>query len=91
MITDARAQVDLIAALHLEGLFRLGHLEKTSEQSNAVTRSVPEIAHSREYDSLQLRQRLAFIRTLAARARGSIVKIDMAQDASTRSSDTVSS
>jgi hypothetical protein len=80
MITDARAQVDLIAALRLEALFKRGHIE-----------SVAAIPHSAEYDSLQLRHRLAVIQTLAVTARGLTVKSDMAQDASTRRSDTVSS
>lgn len=89
MITDARAQVDLIAALHLEALFKMEHLEIASDQSNPVTRSVTAIPHSTEYDSLQLRHRLAVIQTLAVRARGLTVKTDMAQDLSTRRNDTV--
>jgi hypothetical protein len=35
MIKDARAQVDLIAALHLEALFKMGHLESPGDQSDS--------------------------------------------------------
>jgi hypothetical protein len=91
MIMDARAQVDLIDALHLDALFKMGHLEIASDQSNRVTRSVTAIPHSTEYDALQLRHRLAVIETLAVRARGLTVKTDMAQDASARRNDAVSS
>ena len=89
MITDARAQVDLIAALHLEALFKMGHLESTSEQSNRATHSTTAIPHSTERDSLQLRHRLAVIQTLAVRARGLTIKTDMAQDESTRRNEIV--
>jgi hypothetical protein len=91
MITDARAQVDFIAALHLGALFSVKHLESANDQSNRVTRSVTAIPHSTEYHSLQLRHRLAVIQTLAIRARGLTVKTDMAQDAPIRRNDTVSS
>jgi len=82
MITDARAQVDLIASLHLEALFKMGHLANAGDQSNRVTHSVAAAPHSTEQDSLQLRHRLAVIQTLAVRAQGLTIKIDMAQDAS---------
>jgi hypothetical protein len=39
MIMDARAQVDRIAALHLEALFKTGHCD----QSNRLARSVTAI------------------------------------------------
>jgi len=91
MITDARAEVDLIAALHLEALFTMGNLANAGDQSNRATRSVTAIPHSTEYDSLQLRHRLAVIQTLAVRARGLTIKIGVAQDASTRRNDAVSS
>jgi hypothetical protein len=61
MITDARAQVELIGALHLEALFNVKHSESANDQSNRVTRSVTAIPHSTEFDSLQLRHRLAVI------------------------------
>jgi hypothetical protein len=79
MIMDARAQVDLIAALHLEALFKMGHFD------NPIT----TIAHPTEYDALQLRHRLAVIQTLAVRARGLTVKTDMGTHQ--RRNDTVSS
>jgi len=79
MTTDARAQIDLIAALHLEALFKMGHL----------THSATAIPHSTEQESLQLRHRLAVIETLAVRARGLTIKTDMAQDESTRRNDAV--
>jgi hypothetical protein len=91
MITDVRAQVDLIGTLHLEALFKMGHLENASDQSNPVTHSVTAVPHSTQYDSLQLRHRLGVIQTLAVLARGLTVKTDMAQDASTRRNDNVSS
>jgi hypothetical protein len=87
---DARAQVDLIAALHLEALFETGDVENTGNQSNLVKRSANAVAHSTEYDSLQLRHRLAVIETLAIRARGLTVKTDMARDASARRNDIAS-
>jgi hypothetical protein len=91
MIMDARAQVDLIAALQLDSLFKMGRLENAGDQSNRITRSVTAIPHSTQYDSLQLRHRLAVIQGLATRARGLTVKTDMAQDASTGGNDAVSS
>jgi hypothetical protein len=91
MIKDVRAQADLIAELHLDGLFKMGYLENTGDQIKRVTRFVTAIPHSTEYDSLQLRDRLEIIHTLAVRARGLTVKTDMAQDASTRRNDAVSS
>jgi hypothetical protein len=74
MITDARAQVDLIAALHLEALFKMGYLESAGDQP----------------DSQQLRHRLAVIQTLAMRARGLTLKTDMGQDESTRKNNAIS-
>jgi hypothetical protein len=89
MFPDARTQVDLIVALNLEGLFKMGHLGNAGDQSDRLTRSVAPIPHSKEYDSLQLRRRLAIIRNLAVRAPGLTIKTDMAQDASTRRNDDV--
>jgi hypothetical protein len=91
MIKDVRAQADLIAELHLDGLFKMGCLDNAGDQSKRVTRSVTAIPHSTEYDSLQIRHRLEVVHTLAVRARGLTVKSDMAQDASTRRNDIVSS
>ena len=84
MIVDARAQVDLIAALHLETLFKMGHLENAGDQGDRATHSVAATPHSTEYESSQLRHRLAVIQTLAVRARGLTIKTDMAQQALTR-------
>jgi hypothetical protein len=89
MITDACAQVDLIAALHLEALFKMGHLENPSDQSNQVTDSVTAIPHPTEHDSLRLRHRLSVIQSMALRARGLTIKTDMAQEAPTRTIDVV--
>jgi hypothetical protein len=91
MIKDVRAQADLIAELHLDRLFKMGCLDNAGDQSKRVTRSVTAIPHSTEYDSLQIRHRLEVVHTLAVRARGLTVKSDMAQDASTRRNDIVSS
>jgi hypothetical protein len=91
MIKDVRAQADLIAELHLDGLFNMGYLGNAGGQSKRVTGPVTAVLHSTEYDSLRLRHRLAVIHTLAVRARGITIKTDMAQDASTRRSDAVSS
>jgi hypothetical protein len=90
MITDARAQVDLIAAFHLKALLKMGQSENAGNQSNLATRAVTAAPHSPEYDSQQLRHRLAVIQTLAVRARGLTVKTDMAKYASTRKNDTLS-
>lgn len=78
MITDARAQADLIAALHLEALFKIGHLESAGDGNNGRTHSVAAIPHSAEFDSLHLRHRLAVVQTLAVRARGLTIQTDMA-------------
>jgi hypothetical protein len=91
MITDARAQIDLIAALHLDALFKMGHLENVGDQSNRVTHSVTAIPHSTQHDSLLLRHRLTVIQSLALRARGLTIKTDMVQKAPTRRFDSVSS
>jgi hypothetical protein len=61
MITNARAQLDLIATLHLEALFKMGHLDNAGEQT-AIPRTT-------EQESLQLERRLAVIRSLAVRAQ----------------------
>jgi hypothetical protein len=87
MILDARAQVDLIAALKLEALFKLGRLDSVSEQSTAMTVET-EILHSKMHDSVQLRHRLAAIRSLALLAQGRTIKIDMA--ASNHSNEAIS-
>lgn len=79
MITDARAQVDLIAALHLETLFKMGHLEDAGDKGNGATHPVTAAPHSTEYDSLQLRHRLEAIQALAVRAQGLTIKTDMAR------------
>jgi hypothetical protein len=89
MILDARAQVDLIAALKLEALFKLGRLDSVSEQSTAMTVET-EILHSKMHDSVQLRHRLAAIRSLALLAQGRTIKIDMAKAASNHSNEAIS-
>jgi hypothetical protein len=63
MIKDVRAQADLIAELHLDGLFKIGYSENAGDQIKRVTRFVTAIPHSAEYDSLQLRHRLEIIHT----------------------------
>jgi hypothetical protein len=45
MITDARAQVDLIAALHLDALFKMGHLENLSDQSIVAAKEDTDRRH----------------------------------------------
>jgi hypothetical protein len=82
MVTDARAQADLIARLHLEALFKLGHLESACGQSNGITNIEPVFPHTRTHNSVQLRDRLAFIRRLALHAQGLTIQIDMAKAAS---------
>jgi hypothetical protein len=70
MITDARAQVDLIAALHLES---------ANDQCNRVTHAETAIPHSMAHDSVQLRHRLAAVQRLAFLAQGLTIKTDMAR------------
>jgi hypothetical protein len=91
MITDARAQVDLIAALHLESLFKTGRLENPGDQSNQATDSATAIPQSTEHDSLRLRHRLSVIQSLALHARGLTIKTDMAQEAPSQRIDGASS
>ena len=38
MIKDVRAQADLIAALHLDGLFKMGYLNNAGNQRNSEKR-----------------------------------------------------
>jgi hypothetical protein len=79
MIRDVRAQVDLIAALHLEALFKLRYLENAGDQGNRVAHVKTATLHSKEHDSVQLRHRLALIRSLAVLAQGLTIKTDMVQ------------
>ena len=73
MITDARSQGDLIAALHLESV---------SDKGNRPTYIEPAIRYSNEHDTVQLRNRLAFVHGLAVCAQGLTIKTDMAKAAS---------
>jgi len=91
MIADVRAQVDLIASLHLEEMFKMEHLERARDQGNRMTHVENAIPHSREHDPVQLRHRMTVIQSLALRAQGLTIKSDMAQYASTRRKETVSS
>jgi hypothetical protein len=86
MITDVRAQVDLIGTLHLEALFKLRHLEGAAHQDNRAAHVETAILHSKEHDSVQLRHRLALIRGLALLAQGLTIETDMAQIARKSSS-----
>jgi hypothetical protein len=78
MITDARPDGDVIAALHLESLVNPGHLGSLSERSNPVTCAEAAIHHPNEHDAVQIRSRLAFVETLAVRAQGVTIKTDIA-------------
>jgi len=73
--------VDLIVALHLEALFNTRHLESACNQSHRLADGKTALPHSREYDSLQLRHRLAAIQSLAACVQGLTIKTDMARTA----------
>jgi hypothetical protein len=64
MITDARAQIDLIASLHLERLFETAHVKNANDQSNRAARPKTEIPGSTENGSLPLRRRLAVIQVV---------------------------
>jgi hypothetical protein len=77
MITDARSQGGLIAALHLESLFNAG--QSVGDKSNRATYVEPAIQYANEHDAVQLRQRLEFIRSLAVSAQGLSIKTDMAK------------
>jgi hypothetical protein len=78
MITDSRPQGDLVAAPHLESLFNSGHLGSLGERSNSVTRAEPAIYHPNEHDAVQIRRRLAFVKSLAVGAQGLTIKTDLA-------------
>jgi hypothetical protein len=78
MITDARPQGDLVAAPHLDSLFNSGHLGSLGERSNPVTCAEPAIYHPNEDDAVQIRRRLAFVKSLAVRAQGLTIKTDVA-------------
>jgi hypothetical protein len=84
MVTDARAQTDLIARLHLEALSKPGHLNSDRKQSQGTAQIEPAFPHTSTHDSLQLRDRLAFIRSVALRAQGLTMKIEMAEAGSNR-------
>jgi hypothetical protein len=90
MITDARAQIDLIAALHLEVLFE-GLAKSARGESNRMTRTETAMPHSKRHDSIQLRDRLALIRSLALRAQGLTSKTDIANGAAQQMREAVSS
>jgi len=90
MTTDARSQVELIAALHLEGLFKIGHLESVSDHGVQVTQSESVIPYSNELGSTQPRDRLALVQSLAVSAHGLSIKIDKAEvAASSRAAENV--
>jgi hypothetical protein len=80
MITDARSQGDLIAALHLEPSIKA---RRGSDESNGATRSNQANLYSTERAAVELRHRLAFVQSLAVTARGSSIKTDMAAAATT--------
>jgi hypothetical protein len=77
MITDARPQGDLIAALHLESLFNPRRLGSLGERSNPVSYEEPAIHYPNEHDAVQIRRRLAFVEGLAVRAQGLTIKTDI--------------
>jgi hypothetical protein len=78
MITDARSQGDLIAALHLESSI---NARRISDKSNGATCNEPTNHYSTERAALLLRHRLAFVQSLAVTARGLSIKADMAEAA----------
>jgi len=80
MITDARSQGDLIAALHLDPSI---NARRGSDESNGATRSNQANHYSTERAAVELRHRLAFVKSLAVTARGSSIKTDMAAAATT--------
>ena len=73
MITDSRSQGELIAALRLE---------RVSDKGNRLTHAQPARRYSNEHDTVQLRRRLEFIRSLAVCARGLSIKTEMAKASS---------
>jgi hypothetical protein len=81
MITDAQSQVDLIAALHLEGLFKMGHLERVGDKSGQVTKAEAVTPYTKEHDSAHLLDRLAFVQSVAVSAHGLSIKMDRAEAA----------
>jgi hypothetical protein len=91
MITDAKSQGALIAALHLESLFDAGRLVSVGEKSNRATHVRPAIHFSNNNDAAQLRHRLAFIQRLAVRAQGLSFRTDTTSAASPGKSDAATS
>jgi hypothetical protein len=77
MITDARPQGDLIAALHLESLFNPRRLGSLGERSNPVSYEEPAIHYPNEHDAVQMRRRLAFVERLAVRAQALTIKTNI--------------
>lgn len=90
MITEARAQIDLIATLHLETLYRARHLS-AGYDSTRVAHIESAIPQSNEHDAIQLRHRLAAIQNLSLRARGLCITTDIGNAAPTRGNDAVTS
>ena len=86
MITDAGAQIDLIATLHLETLYRTRRLS-ASYDSNPVAHIESAIPPSNEHDAIQLRHRLAAMQSLSLRARGLYITPDNGDAAPTREND----
>lgn len=78
MITDARSQGDLIAALHLESSI---NSRRASDKGNSATCNEPANHCATERAALLLRHRLAFVQSLAITARGLSIKADMAEAA----------
>jgi hypothetical protein len=86
----ARAQIDLIATLHLETLYRTRHLS-AGYDSNRVAHIESAVLQSNEHDAIQLRHRLAAIQSLFLRARGLYITTDIGNAAPTRGNDAVTS
>jgi len=74
MITDARSQGDLIAALHLESSVNSGDLRSTRDQSSRETHVEPEIHRPNEHDPVLLRHRLALTKRLVVSAQALSIK-----------------
>jgi len=91
MISDARSQGALIAALHLDALFDAGHLVGVGDRSNRAAHVEPAIHSSNENDAAKLRHRLAFVQRLAVSAQGLSIRSDMTRAASTGASDAATS
>jgi hypothetical protein len=88
MTTDARSQGDLIAELHLESLFNSKHLGSIGDRNNPAKYAEPAIPLPTEHDTVQLRERLAFVKRLAVRAQGLTIKTGMITAGSVEKSDT---